>query len=84
VQVHHLRPDCGELLDNMLIKLKQLQLKDKATVARTQLHHTNEDQHAKRFPHIVLYCIYTFIQRFLRCTPIRSASVRETQREEQS
>jgi len=23
---------------------------------------------------IVLYCIYTFIQRFLQCTPIRSAS----------
>src|SRR6218665_930614 len=33
---------------------------------------------------IVLYCIYTFIQRFLQCTPIRSASMQETQREESS
>jgi len=33
--------------------------------------------------YIVLHCIYTFIQRFLQCTPIREAlPVRETQREE--
>jgi len=34
---------------------------------------------------IVLYCIYTFIQRFLQCTPIRSASsVKDPERREQS
>jgi|SRR6218665_211828 len=31
---------------------------------------------------IVLYCSYTFTQRILQCTPIRSVPVLETQREE--
>src|SRR6218665_2211211 len=34
---------------------------------------------------LVLYCIYTFIWRFLQCTPIRSASsARDPERREQS
>jgi len=43
----------------------------------TELHYPKvgrDQQFGKRCTSIVLYCIYTFIWRFLQCTPIRSVS----------